>query len=84
MDYLSSFLLIGPAAVNFALVIMWKDSENPYWNIDNRCHFDVDVVWSVSNTLCSNKSPYWATWLTVSALRLALTLIISVGSNFVH
>lgn len=80
MDYLSSFCLIGPAAVNFALLFIWKDSDNPHWNVVNRCHFDVDVVWSVSNTLCNNKSPYWAIWLTVSVLRLALTLIISVGS----
>ena len=79
MDYLSSFCLIGPAAVNFALVFIWKKSEDPYWNVVNRCRFDVDIIWSVSNTLCSNKSPYWAIWLTVSALRLALTLIISVS-----
>jgi hypothetical protein len=79
MEYLSSFCLIGPAVVNFALIFIWKGSEDPHWNVVNRCHFDVDVVWSVSNTLCSNKSPYWSIWLTVSALRLALTLIISVG-----
>ena len=79
MDYLSSFCLIGPAAVNFALIFIWKDSEDPYWNMVNRCHFDVDVVWSVSNTLCSNKSPYWAIWLTASVLRLVLTLIVIVG-----
>ena len=79
MDYLSSFCLIGPAAVNFVLVFIWKKSEDPYWNVDNRCRFDVDIVWSISNRLCNNKSPYWAIWLTVSALRLALTLIISVG-----
>lgn len=80
MDYLSSFCLIGPAVVNFALLFIWKDSQDPYLNVANRCHFDVDVVWSVSNTLCTNKSPHWAVWLTVSALRLALTLIIIVGS----
>ena len=80
MDYLSSFCLVGPAAVNFALIFIWKDSEYPYWNVVNRCHFDVDIVWSVSKTLCSNKSPHWAIWLTVSALRLALTLILIVGS----
>ena len=79
MDYLSSFCLIGPAVVNFALIFIWKDSDDPYWNVVNRCHFDVDVIWSVSNKLCNNKSPYWAVWLTVSALRLALTLIICVG-----
>ena len=84
MDYLSSFCLIGPAVVNFALIFIWKDSDDPHWNVVNRCHFDVDVIWSVSNKLCNNKSPYWAIWLTVSALRLALTLIICVESpNFV-
>ena len=79
MDYLSSFCLIGPAVVNFALLFIWKDSEDPYLNVANRCHFDIDVVWTVSKTLCTNKSPHWAVWLTVSALRLALTLIFIVG-----
>jgi hypothetical protein len=79
MDYISSFCLIGPAAVNFTLIFIWKDSEDPHYNVVNRCHFDVDVVWTVSNTLCSNKSPCWAIWLTVSTLRLTLTLIVIVG-----
>ena len=82
MDYLSSFCLIGPAAVNFALIFIWKDSEDPNRIVVNRCHFDVDIVWSVSKTLCSNKSPHWAIWLTVSTLRLALTIIIIVGPIF--
>ena len=83
MDYLSSFFLIGPAAVNFALIFIWRYSEDPFRNVVNRCHFDVDIVWSVSNTLCRNKSPYWVIWLTASALRLALTLIIIVDRKSV-
>ena len=80
MDYLSSFCLIGPAVVNLAIISIRKDTVDPYFNLRNRCHLDVDIVWSVSNTLCNNTSPEWAIWLTLSALRLALTLIISVSS----
>lgn len=79
MDYLSSFFLIGPAVVNFALVFIWKDSFDSHSNPHNWCHLDVDLLWSVSNTLCNNKSPGWAIWLILSAFRLALTLIISVS-----
>jgi hypothetical protein len=78
MDYLSSFCLIGPAVVNLAIISIMKDTVDPYFNLRSRCHLDVDLVWSVSNTLC-NKSPEWAIWLTLSVLRLALTLIISVS-----
>ena len=79
MDYLSSFFLIGPAVVNFAVIFIWKDSFDSHSNSNNWCHLDVDLLWSVSNTPCNNKSPGWAIWLILSALRLALTLIISVG-----
>lgn len=83
MDYLSSFCLLGPAVVNFTLVFIFKDSVNPYLNLDYRCHLDVDLVWSVSNNLCNNKSPGWAIWLILSALRLILTLIIIIGHHIV-
>ncbi|KAF8816910.1 hypothetical protein BYT27DRAFT_7333124 [Phlegmacium glaucopus] len=79
LDSLSSFLLLGPAVVNFALIFIWKDPIDPHFNLDNRCHLDIDVVWSVSNTLCSNESPPWAIWLILSTFRLALTLIIIIG-----
>ena len=79
MVYLSSFCLLCPAVVNFILLFIFKDSVDPYFNVDNRCHLDVDLVWSVSNTLCNNKSPAWAVWFTLSALRLVLTFIIIVG-----
>ena len=82
LDYFSSFLLLGPAVVNFALLFIWKNSINPHFNLNYRCHLDIDVLWSVSNTLCSGKSPRWAIWLTLSSLRLALTLIIIVRSIF--
>ena len=79
LDYLSSFCLLGPAIVNFALIFIWKDSVDPHFNLHNRCHLDVDIVWSASNTLCQGRTPGWAIWLILSSVRLALTFIVSVG-----
>ncbi|KAF8900410.1 hypothetical protein CPB84DRAFT_1778862 [Gymnopilus junonius] len=76
MQYLSSILLLAPAAVNFALLFIWKNSSNAHYNVDHRCHIDIDALWSPTSNPCTNKSPTWAIWLIVSSVRLAFTLFI--------
>ncbi|KAJ3510576.1 hypothetical protein NLJ89_g4594 [Agrocybe chaxingu] len=71
--FLSSFALLVPAAVNFALVFFWKDSSHPQLSLAHRCRVDVDVVWSVHGRDC-DPAVAWSTWVIISTVRLALTL----------
>lgn len=75
--YLSSFLLLGPAIVSLALVFSWKHSLDPQINIEERCYLDIDVVWPVSKARCTFH-PEWGVWLALSAVRVAITLVIIV------
>ncbi|KAF8970697.1 hypothetical protein BDZ97DRAFT_1914577 [Flammula alnicola] len=75
LHYLSSICILGPAIVNFVVVFLWKNSADSPYNLQNRCHVDIDVVWSVTHNLCTNKSAPWSIWLTLCSVRLALTLV---------
>ncbi|KAF8154224.1 hypothetical protein B0H34DRAFT_720981 [Crassisporium funariophilum] len=83
LHYLSSFFLLGPALVSFVLVFIWRHSSNPHFNLGNRCRVDIDVVWSVTNNLCNNKSPPWRIWVALSSLRLALTFGLVIAYHMV-
>jgi hypothetical protein len=77
MHALASFFIFGPAVVNTTLLFIWKNSTDPELNILQRCHVDIDVVWSVSNVQC--KPAVWGVWLALSLVRLALTIFIIVS-----
>ena len=81
LHYLSSICLLGPAATNFAFLFIWKHSTNPRYDLNHRCHVDIDVIWSTSTHLCNNNAPSTAIWIILSSLRLAVTLIIIVSLN---
>ena len=74
---LASSLLIGPAAVNVALLFIWHNSR---MNVRQYCHIDLDVLWSTFDADC--KPSPWSLWLAVSLVRLVLTLCILVCSTF--
>lgn len=78
MHMLASFFLFGPAVVNTTLLFIWKKSTDPELNFLQRCHVDIDVVWSVSNAQCKPAS--WGVWLTLSLVRLLLTFFIFVST----
>ncbi|KIM41845.1 hypothetical protein M413DRAFT_445054 [Hebeloma cylindrosporum] len=79
LPYLSSICLLGPAAANLAILFVWKNSTNPRYDLQRRCHVDIDVIWSASTHLCDEKFPSTAVWIILSSLRLAVTLIIIVA-----
>ncbi|KAJ7258079.1 hypothetical protein B0H12DRAFT_1232384 [Mycena haematopus] len=75
LRYISSLLLVAPAAVNFALVFAWRRSSDSALNMGNRCDVDIDVVWSIrSHSTCS--PPPWGAWLALAIVRLLLTIAI--------
>lgn len=78
MHMLASFFIFGPAVVNTTLLFIWKKSTDPELNFLQRCHVDIDVIWSVSNAQCKPAS--WGVWLTLSLVRLLLTLSILVST----
>ncbi|PPR05435.1 hypothetical protein CVT26_011312 [Gymnopilus dilepis] len=76
MQYLASILLLAPAVTSIVLLFLWKHSPNAHYNVDHRCHIDIDALWSPNFNPCSNKSPAWTIWLILSSVRLGLTLLI--------
>ncbi|KAJ7726827.1 hypothetical protein DFH07DRAFT_970356 [Mycena maculata] len=75
LRYLSSFLLLAPAVVSFALVFAWRSSSDDALNMRNRCDVDVDVVWSI-RTHSSCTAPPWGAWLALAIVRLLVTVAI--------
>jgi hypothetical protein len=78
---ISSLCLLGPAVVNLALALLWKNSQNPDFDLRIRCRYDVDVVWSVKRNDCPlDKIPSsWTPWIVLSSFRLAMTILIIVS-----
>ncbi|KDR78295.1 hypothetical protein GALMADRAFT_245399 [Galerina marginata CBS 339.88] len=79
MNYLSSILLLAPAVANFVLLFTWRNSPNSRYNLQQRCHLDIDNVWSASVNPCTNKSPSWSLLVILSTLRLFFTSLILVA-----
>ena len=76
-DTFGSFFLLAPAIYNLVMTFIWRNSTNPELNFQRRCHVDIDVIWSISKTHCNAR--VWGTWLALSIVRLALTLLIIVS-----
>lgn len=75
LRYASSFFLLAPAIITFALVFVWRNASNPDLQFAQRCHWDIDVVWSPSSR-CASSAPAWGAWLAASIVRLIITLLI--------
>ncbi|EMD30901.1 hypothetical protein CERSUDRAFT_120243 [Gelatoporia subvermispora B] len=78
LGYLASFLLLGAAAVNFALVFAWRRTPDRVNTLQGRCQWDIDVVWSGEGEQCGG-APAWGFWLVGALVRLLLTLVILVA-----
>ncbi|PCH43152.1 hypothetical protein WOLCODRAFT_74244 [Wolfiporia cocos MD-104 SS10] len=72
LTYSSSVLLLAPAIVNFIFVFIWKSSSSDIDTLRDRCHWDVDVLWSGVGARC-DPGVAWGYWLAGAVLRLVLT-----------
>jgi hypothetical protein len=77
--YMASCCLLGPSVVNLVLLLLWRKTPDLELQTRHRCKLDVDLVWSTTYSLCNHKNKTWAHWVGLSALRLAVTLIIIVS-----
>ncbi|TFK29166.1 hypothetical protein FA15DRAFT_610898 [Coprinopsis marcescibilis] len=73
LNYVSFLFLFAPAAINFALVFAWRDSDELQLRTKYRCYVDIDVVWSTQPQLCRGKAAVWGFWIVISTLRLLIT-----------
>lgn len=82
LQYTASFCLLAPSIVNFVLVFVWKKTTDLELQTRHRCRLDIDLVWSPPFSLCNHKARTWGLWLTLSAIRLVITLIIIVSQVY--
>ncbi|KAH9481359.1 hypothetical protein JR316_0005884 [Psilocybe cubensis] len=57
LHFLSSCCLFGPSVVNLVLVFLWKKHIDLELQVRYRCKLDVDLVWSVRESLCNHRTP---------------------------
>lgn len=81
LHLLASCCLFGPSLVNLVLIFIWKKSSDLELQTRHRCKLDIDLVWSARDTLCNHKRRTWGFWLTLSIIRLVITLLIIVRSR---
>ncbi|KAG5645129.1 hypothetical protein DXG03_006846 [Asterophora parasitica] len=77
----ASLALFGPAVANVVLLFIWKASPNMEVNVERRCHVDIDVVWSVSDSKCPPHA--WGMWIALSFLRLVITLFVMIVYHWI-
>ena len=76
-QFLASFFLFAPAAVNLALVFSWRNTGSEF-SLRGRCHWNPDVVWEGVGGQCTRHAPVWGVWLAAAISRLVLTAVILV------
>ena len=81
LHYLSSCCLFGPSVANLILILVWRKTTDLELQVKHRCRLDVDLVWSISYSLCNRRLRNWGVWVTLSVVRLVLTLIIIVSQS---
>ncbi|KAF8968122.1 hypothetical protein BDZ97DRAFT_1916343 [Flammula alnicola] len=81
--YLSSCCLLGPSVVNFVLTFLWKRTSDIELQSRYRCKLDVDLVWSITYSLCNHKNRNWRSWVALSAFRLLATLSIIIAFHLI-
>ncbi|KDR76223.1 hypothetical protein GALMADRAFT_139952 [Galerina marginata CBS 339.88] len=79
LHYLSSCCLFGPSLVNFVVILVWRKTSDIELQTRHRCGLDVDLVWSTRYSLCNHKNRTWGFWITLSIVRLLVTLIIIIA-----
>ncbi|KAF8910657.1 hypothetical protein CPB84DRAFT_1764285 [Gymnopilus junonius] len=79
LHYLSSCCLFGPSLVNLILILVWRKTSDLELQTRHRCRLDVDLVWSTRYSLCNHKIRNWGVWVTLSVIRLLITLIIIIA-----
>ncbi|KAF8150002.1 hypothetical protein B0H34DRAFT_732058 [Crassisporium funariophilum] len=83
LHYLASCCLISPSIVNFVLVFVWKKTTDLQLMTKHRCRLDIDLLWSPSYALCNHKNRTWGSWVTLSAIRLLVTLSIIITFHLI-
>jgi hypothetical protein len=81
LHLLSSTFVLGPAVVNLIFVFVWRNSPDSRYNLHNRCHIDIDSIWSVEHNFCIAQSPAWGIWISIAAVRAAVTLLALVSAS---
>jgi hypothetical protein len=76
-QFLVSFFLFAPAAVNLALIFAWRNTRSEF-SLRGRCHWNLDVVWTGVGGQCAVHAPAWGVWLAAAISRLVLTVAILV------
>ncbi|KAF5329386.1 hypothetical protein D9619_008953 [Psilocybe cf. subviscida] len=75
LHIISSIFVLGPAVVNLVFVFVWRNSSNSRYNLHNRCHIDIDGIWSVERNFCIAQSPAWSVWISIAAIRAVATFL---------
>ena len=75
-QFLVSFFLFVPAAVNLALIFAWRNTHSEF-SLRGRCHWNLDVVWVGVGGQCVH-APAWGVWLAAAISRFVLTVAILV------
>ncbi|KAH9068076.1 hypothetical protein EDB83DRAFT_681475 [Lactarius deliciosus] len=81
-QFLASFFLFVPAAVNLALVFSWRNTGSEI-SLRGRCHWGLDVVWVGVGGQCTPHAPAWGVWLAAAVSRFVLTTAILITYHFV-
>jgi hypothetical protein len=76
-QFLVSFFLFAPAAVNLALIFAWRNTRSEF-SLRGRCHWNLDVVWTGVGGQCPVHAPAWGVWLAAAISRFVLTVAILV------
>ncbi len=76
-QFLASFFLFVPAAVNLALVFSWRNTGSDL-SLRGRCHWGLDVVWVGVGGQCTPHAPAWGVWLAAAVSRFMLTVAVLV------
>ncbi|KAI9435809.1 hypothetical protein H4582DRAFT_624421 [Lactarius indigo] len=81
-QFLASFFLFVPAAVNLALVFSWRNNGSDL-SLRGRCHWGLDVVWVGVGGQCIPHAPAWGVWLAAAVSRFVLTAAILITYHLV-
>ncbi|KAH8988317.1 hypothetical protein EDB92DRAFT_1948005 [Lactarius akahatsu] len=81
-QFLASFFLFVPAAVNLALVFSWRNTGSEL-SLRGRCHWSLDVVWVGVGGQCTPHAPAWGVWLAAAVSRFVLTAAILITYHLV-
>ena len=79
LHYLSSVCFLSPSIANFCFVVAWRNTSNFEVQFHHRCKLDIDLVWSITYSLCDHVSRPWGVWVTLAIIRIFLSMIVLVS-----